>query len=269
MALVDHTLFGVVDKVQIAIDRLRQYEPPEGYYLAFSGGKDSTVLYELAKMSGVKFDAHMSLTTVDPPELIHHVKRHYPEVEIVRPATTMWKLIPKKNMPPSRIARYCCYHLKEQGGEGRVVLTGIRWEESARRRQREIVETATKKKNTLFLHPIIDWLTLEVWDFIKERNLPYCSLYDEGFKRLGCIGCPMSGRKGMLKEFERWPKYRDAYLRAFGRMIAARRAKGKDLDANSGWNTPEEVMDWWIYAQGKGGKGDLCDGYTDQTVLFE
>jgi phosphoadenosine phosphosulfate reductase len=269
MALVDHTLFGVVDKVQIAIDRLRQYEPPEGYYLAFSGGKDSTVLYELAKMSGVKFDAHMNMTSVDPPELIYHVRRHYPDVEIHRPEITMWKLIPEKQFPPSRIKRYCCWYLKEQGGKERqVVATGVRWEESSRRKKRQIIE-GNKGGSGAILNPVIDWTTLEVWDFIKERGLPYCSLYDEGFKRLGCVGCPMAGTKGMLKEFARWPKYRDAYLRAFGRMIAARRAKGKDIDKESKWNTPEEVMDWWIYAQGKGGKGDLCDGYADQTVLFE
>jgi phosphoadenosine phosphosulfate reductase len=269
MPLVDHTLFGVVDKVQIAIDRLRQYEPPEGYYLAFSGGKDSTVLYELAKMSKVKFDAHMNLTSVDPPELIRHVKQYYPEVQIHRPVTTMWKLIPKKLMPPTRIARYCCGVLKEQGGRGRALLTGVRWEESTKRKKRKMFEFDRENKTRFIVHPIIDWTTLDIWDFIKERGLPYCSLYDEGFKRLGCIGCPMAGTKGMQKEFERWPKYRDAYLRALGRMIEVRRAKGKDLDPNSGWNTPEEVMDWWIYAQGKGGKGDLCEGFADQTVLFE
>jgi phosphoadenosine phosphosulfate reductase len=269
MALIDHTLFGVVDKVQIAIDRLRQYEPPEGYYLAFSGGKDSTVLYELAKMSGVKFDAHMSLTTVDPPELIQHVKRHYPEVEIHRPKISMWRLIPKNLIPPSRVIRYCCQYLKEQGGTGRTILTGVRWEESSRRKQRQVYEKSSARKNTTFLHPIIDWTTLEVWEFIKKREMPYCSLYDEGFHRIGCIGCPMAGTKGMIKEFERWPKYRRAYLGAFARMIEARRIRGKNHDNDRRWNTPEEVMDWWIYAQGKGGKGDQCDGYTDQTVLFE
>jgi phosphoadenosine phosphosulfate reductase len=266
MALVDHTLFGVVDKVQIAIDRLRQYEPTEGYYLAFSGGKDSTVLYELAKMSGVKFDAHMSLTTADPPELIHHVKRHYPEVEIVRPKMTMWKLIPHKGMPPTRIIRFCCKYLKETGGKGRLVLTGIRWEESTRRKQRQMLDDARKGTATKgFLHPIIDWTTLEVWDFIKEHGLPYCSLYDEGHHRIGCIGCPMGGTKGMLEDFKRWPKYKDAYLRSFKRLIEARKIKG----IPEYQKTPEEVMDWWIYAQGKGGKGDLCEGFADQTVLFE
>lgn len=265
MPLVEQTLFGVVDKVQIAIERLRQYEPPEGYYLAFSGGKDSTVLYELAKMSGVKFDAHMSLTSVDPPELIYHVRRHYPEVEIHRPGTTMWKLIPKKLMPPTRIVRYCCGYLKETGGKGRVVLTGIRWEESVRRKQRKVFEQDTKDKTKTIFNPIIDWFTTEIWEFIKERGLLYCKLYDEGYKRLGCVGCPMSGREGMLKDFERWPKYRAAYLRSLGRMIQARKERGLPTQ----WNTPEEVMDWWIYAQGKGGKGDLCEGFADQTVLFE
>jgi phosphoadenosine phosphosulfate reductase len=265
MALVDHTLFGVVDKVQIAIDRLRQYEPPEGYYLAFSGGKDSTVLYELAKMSGVKFDAHMNMTSVDPPELIYHIRKHYPEVHMHRPVETMWKLLSRKTMPPTRIARYCCRVLKEGRGENRLILTGIRWEESVKRRKRQVYEKSSVNKTMVFLHPIIDWTSLEVWEFIKGRGLPYCSLYDEGFRRIGCIGCPMAGTKGMNEEFARWPKYKDAYLRGFKKMLEYRKLKGvKNSD-----QTPEEVMDWWIYVQGKGGKGDLCEGFADQTVLFE
>lgn len=98
--LNDHTLFGEVDKVQIAIDRLREHEPAEGYFLAYSGGKDSDTILALAKMAGVKFDAHYQLTTVDPPEVVQHIKRH-PEVQIHHPEKTMWQLIVDNGMPPS------------------------------------------------------------------------------------------------------------------------------------------------------------------------
>lgn len=115
MMLKEYTLFGEVDKVQIAIDRLREYEPPEGYHLAYSGGKDSDTILELAKMAGVKFDAHYQLTTVDPPEVVQHIKAH-PEVQIHRPEKTMWQLIVENGMPPLRQMRYCCRILKERGG---------------------------------------------------------------------------------------------------------------------------------------------------------
>ena len=127
MALVEETLFGVHDKVSIALQRLRTFEPAEGYYLAFSGGKDSQCVYHLCKEAGVKFDAHYSLTTVDPPEVIYFMREHYPDVIVDRHDTTMWKLIVKKGMPPTRMVRYCCDELKEGGGRGRVMVTGVRW----------------------------------------------------------------------------------------------------------------------------------------------
>lgn len=96
----------------------------------------------------------------------------------------------------------------------------------------------TKGKH--LLNPIIDWNDQEVWEFIKSYKVPYCKLYDEGFTRLGCIGCPMSTKSG--DELDRYPKFKQAYLRAFGRMLDGRKADG--LKTN--WQTPEEVMEWWL-----------------------
>ena len=87
--LKDTTLFGEVDKVAIAIQRIKSFEPKEGYYVAFSGGKDSCVVLDLVKRAGVKFDAHYNLTTVDPPELVRFVKDKHPEVEINKPPKSM------------------------------------------------------------------------------------------------------------------------------------------------------------------------------------
>lgn len=257
MTLTDRTLFGDIRKIPIAITRIKEFEPPEGYYLAFSGGKDSIVLKQLTIMSGVKFDSHYNLTTVDPPELVKYIKEYHPDVEIHKPMLSMWKLIVKKRLPPTRIVRYCCEKLKEGGGAGRVVLTGIRWAESYKRTKRKMVESCFKDKHRTFVHPIIDWSDREIWLFIKKFKIPYCSLYDEGFKRLGCVLCPMAGKKGMLVDAERWPKIAESYKRAFGRCIEKRKLDGLPTD----WNTAEEMWNWWIYQPKRGNP--------DQTVLFE
>lgn len=107
------------------------------------------------------------------------------------------------------------------------------------------------------LNPIIDWTTEEVWEFIHEYNIPYCKLYDEGWKRLGCIGCPMAGTEGRRKEFKRYPTYEKAYKRAFQRMID-RQVEGGVLQnegcrnsSTFGWKSKpiyngEEMFEYWL-----------------------
>lgn len=278
------------DKVQVAIERLKAFEPPEGYYLAFSGGKDSVVIKALADMAGVKYDAHFRHTSVEHPETIRFTREYHPDVAIEYPRyddgtrITMWNLIPKNLFPPTRIVRYCCEALKETGGIGRMTITGVRWDESVNRKanqgeitvmspkkrtkeemlnsgnfsptrrgglvlnndnadSRRMIERCYKMTKTV-LNPIIDWTDAEVWEFIKAYDIPYCKLYDEGFKRIGCIGCPM-GNNG--KELERFPEFKKLYLKAFDRMIKSREANGKEKT----WATAEEVYDWWIRKEHK------------------
>ena len=139
------------DKVDTAIDTLRFFEPQDGYYLAFSGGKDSVVIKALADMAGVKYDAHYAVTSVDPPELVRFVKT-FPDViwdhqydEDGKPYT-MWNLIVKKQFPPIMTARYCCQYLKEASGEGRTTVTGVRWSESRNRKANQGRVTVYGKK---------------------------------------------------------------------------------------------------------------------------
>jgi phosphoadenosine phosphosulfate reductase len=267
--LREYTLFGMTDKVQKSIERLKMFEPAEGYYLAFSGGKDSQCIYHLAKEAGVKFDAHFHMTSVDPPEVISFVREHYPDVILDPPPESMWRLIERKKIPPTRRIRYCCGVYKERGGMFKTVITGVRWAESVRRKKnRAMLELNAYSKQKIMLNndndearrwfescvtqskhvlnPIIDWLTEDVWEYLNTNNIPHCRLYDEGFSRIGCIGCPMSGKKGMLREFERWPKYYNAYLRAFDRMLENRRQTGLKCDL---WPDAQAVMDWWIYGR--------------------
>lgn len=96
------------------------------------------------------------------------------------------------------------------------------------------------KDHTTMINPIIDWTTEEVWEFIREYNVPYCCLYDEGFTRLGCIGCPMGRRKVREKEFERWPKYKALYLKAFDKMIENHGGVLRE------YNNADEIMKGYI-----------------------
>lgn len=241
--LKEQTLFGNINKVDIAIKRLQEFEPAEGYYLAFSGGKDSIIIYSLAKMARVKFDAHYNLTTVDPPELVRFIKRKYDDVCVERPEKNMWELIVQNKYPPTRIARYCCKYLKEIAGDGRTLITGIRWAESNQRKKRMMVENCKRHNSAKhFVHPIIDWSTEEVWEFIRTYKIAYCSLYDEGFKRIGCVLCPMQTVKDRIRDAKRWPKIKDGYIKAFDKCIKAR------LEARLGsyYKTGDEMFEWWI-----------------------
>lgn len=282
---------GVIrTKLDIAIQRLKSFEPPEGYFLAFSGGKDSQCIYHLARMAGVKFEAHYYVTSVDPPELIYFIREHYPDVIFDVPhdedgkRISMWSLISKIGLPPTRSRRFCCAELKETSGDGRMVVTGVRWAESARRKENRGVvnidgkpKTTQKKANELgvqyktnkygglimnddndenrrlaefcyrtqkmLLNPIVDWTAEEVWEFLNDiAKVPHCRLYDEGYKRIGCIGCPMAGAAGQKAQFERYPKFRTLYIRAFDRMIEQRNAEGPPTT----WQNGEEVMRWWL-----------------------
>lgn len=124
------------------------------------------------------------------------------------------------------------------------------------------------RTHTTMINPIIDWTDEEVWEFIREYKIAYCCLYDEGFKRLGCIGCPMGSVKQRQYEFERYPKYKNLYLLAFEKMIENRggycgEQKRHTADSRTGDErvSDREIQDrrnfddtnveewfrWWIY----------------------
>jgi phosphoadenosine phosphosulfate reductase len=239
MPLIENTLFGERDIVDIAIKRLQAYEPPEGYWLAFSGGKDSQVLLDLAKRAGVQYEAHMALTTVDPPELLRFVRRVYPDVSLDKPEKSMYRLIIDHGTPPTRIARYCCEELKERGGEGRMVLTGVRWAESAKRATRKMTELCYKARKN-YLHPIIDWTDEQVWAYHAAYIPEHCQLYDEGQTRVGCVLCPMTRR--VAEEEARWPGIAAMYRAACEAAWQRRNARGDKMM----WTSGADMYQWWI-----------------------
>lgn len=225
------------EKVEKAIRLLKKHEYFKGYYVAFSGGKDSIVILDLVRKAGVKHDTHFHRTTIDPPEILEFIKTHYPDVIMERPGTSIYKLILKKGFPPTRKVRYCCSLLKEIGGKRRLVVLGIRKSESYRRKDRKEFEQSSQVKSKWFVNPILDWTDNDVWQYIHENNLPYCSLYDRGYTRIGCIMCPLQGKEGMFKDAQRFPQHFKAFINTFRKML-----EKKEYD----WKTPEDVMYWWI-----------------------
>lgn len=233
-------LFPLQPMIKEALELLKKYEPPEGYYLADSGGKDSCVILELAKMAGVRFDAHHSYTTIDFPELVYFLKKEHPETKIEYPKEPYLKRLVVKGFP-LRQQRWCCSEYKERGGEGRLVITGIRAAESGQRAKREQLEKGVGKT---FLHLIHKWSDEDVWQFIHERRIPYCNLYDEGFNRIGCMFCPFSDKKTRELTLERYPKHVHIWKKAFERLYQNRKSRG--LTSVNRWSSGEEMFLWWI-----------------------
>lgn len=271
MSLIEYTFGGKVDKVKKSIERIRAFEPiqngwfDEPYYVCYSGGKDSDAIRILFELSGVPFELWHSHTTADAPETVRYV-RSIQDIHIRYPTKSMWQLIAEKMMPPSRTMRYCCGVLKESGGEGRFVVTGVRWQESKARKRRGGVEVqARKQENALILNadndesrrmiescqtkgkrvlnPIIDWSETDVWELLRHYGCKGNPLYAEGKKRVGCVGCPMAGTQDQTSDFQRWPKYRAMYIRAFDRMVANRKKRPGD---HTRWENGEDVMRWWL-----------------------
>lgn len=273
-------------KEKQAIELLKMFTPEdEPYYLCYSGGKDSDCIRILAQLAGIPHEIRHNVTSVDAPETIRYIKS-VPGVSIDIPCDrngkrlTMWNLIVKKKMPPTRLVRYCCSELKENGGKGRLKITGVRAAESRNRAEnggfvkiigkpvtvqkkaqelgadyfinpkggivlnmdndpsRRLVEHCFRTTATM-VNPILNWTDDDVWEFLRHYGCASNPLYQCGFKRIGCIGCPMAG-KHRYAEFARYPKYKNLYIRAFDRMIVA---MDKPFYSCRNGN---DVFKWWI-----------------------
>lgn len=219
-----------------AIDMIRKYEDQKGYFVAFSGGKDSIVMYDLVKRAGVDFQVCFQHTTVDPPEQILFIKQFYPEVKRLYPPESMYKLIIRRGLP-SRTMPFCCDHLKKWINTGQIVVTGIRRQESFNRSKRKHFEQE-HKKTRWYLNPILSWSSDDVWRYIKYHKLPYPAAYDTELKRVGCVGCPMAYYKTRQKELNKYPQFVKMYKQA----IRKRMEKG----FFSQFKNEDEVYNWWV-----------------------
>ena len=134
-----------VSLIQKAERLAKMYDPENGFYLAFSGGKDSQALYHITQLAGVAFKAHFSPTSVDPPQVIRFIKKQYPDVEFEKVDKSMYQVAKEMGMVPTMKLRWCCAKFKESAGEGKVTLTGVRHSESVKRSKRKSVEVTGHK----------------------------------------------------------------------------------------------------------------------------
>jgi len=239
-------------KLEASIDFIRKHEPEnEPYFVGISGGKDSSVLYKLVKMAGVRAEYYYSATGIDPPELVKFIKREFPDVIFKKPKENFYKLIYTRGQPTMR-RRWCCTELKKTPvNNSRVPLKhrlfGIRAEESPSRAKRGAINFY-KRFNQWWYCPIFDWLEWEVWDFIESHNIAYCSLYDEGFDRLGCVVCPYyQGRPILFKYKKRWPAIYRAFERAMLQLYKDGHKKNKPWKED----TFEEFLNYWYFGKQK------------------
>ena len=262
--------------------------------IAYSGGKDSQVLLDLAEkcLTADEFEVLNGHTTVDCPETVYFIRKEFKRLEEKGIKTTidyhrdengnpitMWNLIPEKLMPPTRIIRYCCAVLKESGTPNRICALGVRAAESSKRQGRDVfgIRGGNYRQATFFsldhteevhreaqelndpvwdctliklmkehgstvVNPLYYWEDSDIWDYIKQEKLEVNPLYERGYERVGCIGCPLAPYRQRVKEFQDYPKYKQMYINAFNKMLENRKARGK----KDVWKDGHDVMDWWL-----------------------
>lgn len=299
----------------LAADMSKEYYQ-KPLIITYSGGKDSDVLLQLAIecLAPSDFEVLNSHTTVDAPETVYYIRDRFKELEEMGVKATIkyphyedgrfksiWTLIEDRQIPPTRLVRYCCAELKEVSTPNRFIALGVRSQESTKRKGRDIFSprstnknerywysyehtrevfdddrarrggevpsneegvwdckliSTAKKNEEIISNPIYEWTDSEVWEFIHERNMKYNPLYDQGFYRVGCIGCPMASNQ--VWELEKYPKYKQNYIKAFERMLKKRKALGKD-DTKGHWKDAESTYKWWIGDNSLEGQMDIFD----------
>ena len=234
----------------------------------YSGGKDSDVILQLAKESGVPFRVTHNLTTADPPDNVYYIRRVFAalreegiDCRINVPRRSLWRIMRETLVIPSRIMRVCCSELKERRmPNAPYIVTGVRWAESAGRRAKSgiaMVYTARERgveekaaaagllttddassrrlfeqcqlRGVRVLNPIIDWSDDDVWAYLHSRGIEGNPLYKEGWTRIGCVGCPRACRRARELAFARYPKLYKAWRDAIAYVIERRKEMGNPM----------------------------------------
>jgi phosphoadenosine phosphosulfate reductase len=212
--------------------------------VAFSGGKDSIVLYHLPKLFGLPFSYVYTNTTIDPPGHIGFIRRNFEDVKIIQPRYTFYEVIERYGLP-TRHRRFCCQHLKEYVGKGAKVFEGVRIDEGVKRGKRlgalkEPESCDTRVKGKIHAYPIMQWKESDIWNYIREKELIYPSWYDQGFHRLGCVGCPLGPKNQRILEYQMFPRFIPPIIHAIEKNIT----QGKCL--SKFFSDPYSAFHWWI-----------------------
>jgi len=258
--------------LQLWEKKAKQLDPDEGYWGCDSGGKDSGCIRALASMAEVQVKWHHNVTTIDPPEIYRFIRKHHPETIWHYQPQNFFTVLAEKRGYPTRMNRWCCREFKERSGSGKVTILGVRWAESPRRKkiwksfqQFDPSRNHGKSLDVSFaVNPLIEWTDDDVWNFTWSQNIPYCELYDQGYKRLGCVGCPNRGPNGVAIDFKRWPHYARAWKQAFRKLWKKRRGStmtkgkhiGKPWPGFDNIKTADELFEAWVKGIGNQKKED-------------
>lgn len=234
-------IMGYEKKINSAIKLLRSIPTDGGpIEVSYSGGKDSDVILELAKMADIPFEAIYKQTSIDPPGTTKHALDN--GVTIYHPKKTFFQLVAEKGSP-SRFKRFCCEKLKEYKIYDRSIQ-GIRRAESPARAKRykepSFCRLYGKGQCVETYLPILEWTDADVERFIEERGIRCHPLYydEEGRfhveRRLGCIGCPLQGDNG-LSDFLKYPRFFRQYVKSYQSFLDNHRQSNwyKRIDGNA------------------------------------
>ena len=285
-----------------------------------SGGKDSSVLKRIAEKCREKYNLSYKIvhshTGLDAPETVYFVRRERErairsgiEYNISYPDKTFGKLCLERGMLPTRIARFCCQELKENynGAPGERIVTGVRKNESANRKNNQGAVTIFKGKNQkeldndpnvlntpkgghivlnydnddarrtvekcfrtnkTLINPLINWTDDDVWKYIREEKIPINPLYECGFNRVGCVGCPMASFNGRTQQFARYPKYKERFIQIADRIVKTRNEKGLTKNQTVKMETGLDYFRHWMEDPNVKGQfsfdmdGNITEDYT-------
>lgn len=253
-------------KIDAAIDFIQRGEKlalslnEQGYFVAFSGGKDSQTLLWLVQQAKVKYKAYYSVTTNDPLQNVQFIRKYYKEVIFLHPKDNFYTLV-EKNGLPLRQMRYCCKVLKESAGAGFATLVGVRREESVRRSKYDFVDVVSRRKehkervggydlddiiavnhqcikgkDKVLLRPMLDFTEKDVWAIINEFHLPKNPCYEK-VGRVGCIFCPFSSRQTIERYCIEFPKVKETLMKSISVFLKNKPSIGLSKD---------EYFDWWL-----------------------
>ncbi len=238
MGIFDMDMLSGLNKIETAIALIQAFTPhTQPYYLADSGGRDSSVVLDLTIRAEVPYDAHYCVSPIDPPEVFQFLREYHPDTQWDYHARGFWKMVIKNDLP-LRQQRWCCRVIKEAGGVGRTVIVGNRRDEGANRSKQNCFDR-NDKLNKIFLRPIVMWTQAEIKEYISYFSIPICSLYAEGFERVGCVLCPFN--RNIARDMSRFPKIVNLWKLASKRRVELEHARGYTRYADG-----DEKFDWWI-----------------------